>query len=450
MKFTGMITSVALILPMAMLGSVSAQAGATLTLSDAIQTALENSPTYDSAEKNEVVNRLQYRSSIAKLLPSIDFSSTDGLQNNIPIASNAATLLTPNPTAPWYSTLNLGITENLYDNGVSLTGLAVADLSQDVAEISSLKVRDNLVLNVADEFYTYSLSSVLLEVRKQQQALLEKQFDLLSSQYQQGFKTRADFLRLKTQVQQAEIDRIEAEDALTQSGTKLRQILGINLKQDTTYSFTPVSVAWNEKFDVLKEIHQPSLDQFYDTRIAKLQNDINEKSVDLVRRNYYPQVDLTTGANYNNQSYLNSTEPFSAGHQLSWDALITVQYNLWDWGIRKRAVQIAEGTRDMQADTITLGLQQDQQDLEGMMGNFAKIKRNFRLSRELLGMQEESNSLLEAQYREGKVTYLDLITSLNGLLNSKIQFCTSYFDVLRSLAKYDYYKGQIYDSLLKK
>ena len=171
----------------------------------------------------------------------------------------------------------------------------MADLGQNLAQINSLKVRDSLVLNVATEFYTYSLSFVLLDVRKQQQALIEKQFDLLSSQYQQGFKTRADFLRLKTQVQQAEIDRINAEDQLTQSATKLRQILGINLKEDASYSFAPVAVAWNEKFDLLKEIREPSLDQFYDARIAKLQNEINDKSVDLVRRNYYPQVNLTVG-----------------------------------------------------------------------------------------------------------------------------------------------------------
>ncbi len=38
--------------------------------------------------------------------------------------------------------------------------------------------------------------------------MLGKQFEMLSSQYQQGFKIRADYLRLKTQVQQAEIDSI--------------------------------------------------------------------------------------------------------------------------------------------------------------------------------------------------------------------------------------------------
>ena len=443
MKLVGIIT-------LSLFWSIFAQASVSLTLSDAIQTALQNSPTYDTAEKTETINHLKYRSAIAKLLPSLDFSTTDGLQNNIPIASNAAFLLTPNPTAPWYSSLNVGFTENLYDNGVSLTGLAVADLGQTLSQISSLKVRDSLVLSVASEFYTYSLSSVLVDVRKQQQALIEKQFDLLSSQYQQGFKTRADFLRLKTQVQQAEIDRINAEDQLTQSTTKLRQILGINLKEDTSYSFTPVTVAWEETFDQLKEIREPSLDQFYDARIAKLQNEINDKSVDLVRRNYYPQVNVTFGGLYNNQSYLNSDEPFSAGHQLSWDALVTVQYNFWDWGIRKRDVQIAEGNRDIQSDSITQGLQTVRQDLEGMMGSFTKIKRNYKLSRELLGMQEESNRLLEQQYREGKVSYLDLITSLDGLLNSKVQFCSSYFEVLQNLAKYDYYKGQIYESLLQK
>src|ERR1700733_6001689 len=57
-----------------------------VSLADAIRIALKNSPGFDVAEKTQTVNDLQYRNAIAKLLPSLDFTTTDGLQKNIPVA----------------------------------------------------------------------------------------------------------------------------------------------------------------------------------------------------------------------------------------------------------------------------------------------------------------------------------------------------------------------------
>lgn len=91
-----------------------------LTLSQAIDYAVRSSPLMDSAKKSQVIRGWEYKNAIAKLLPSLDFSSSYGLQNNIPI-NGTYTLISPNTTAPWYSALSLGINENLYDNGVSVS-----------------------------------------------------------------------------------------------------------------------------------------------------------------------------------------------------------------------------------------------------------------------------------------------------------------------------------------
>jgi outer membrane protein TolC len=419
-------------------------------LAETIRTAIDNSPTIDAAQKTVAVNALQYKSSIAKLLPSLDFTTTDGLQNNIAVSSNQDALFFSNPTAPWASSLNLGLTESLYDNGVTLTSIAISDLNRTLADVSAQKARDTLVLNIATEFYTYSQSKVLLQVRIQQKKILDKQYELLEAQYQQGFKTRADYLRLKTQVQQAEIDLISAEDAIQQSLARLKGDMGVNDKPGKEVSdFIPVEVNRNERFDILENAKAPELADFYDMRLGKIQTDINDKNVDLVKRQYYPQISLNGGVAYQNQSFLNSTTPFEDGHQLSWNALVTIQYNLWDWGIRNRNIDVAEYSRDIQTDTINLGLEQVHSSVEQLISGFTRIHRNYKLSLDLLAMEEESNRLVEQQYQDGKVTYLDLITSLTELLNAKVQYYSAYYEALLNVAKYDYYKGNIYDSLTK-
>jgi outer membrane protein TolC len=121
--------------------SSSASGYQTFNLKKTIQFAIEHSPALSSSKKNLTISELQYRSSWARLLPSLDLITTHGLENNIPIAANNS-FLTPNAAAPWYSSLNLGLTETLYDNGVTLTNISIADLTQKYSTLSYKKARD--------------------------------------------------------------------------------------------------------------------------------------------------------------------------------------------------------------------------------------------------------------------------------------------------------------------
>ena len=421
------------------------------SLRDAVRFALENSPTFDTAKKTQAIRELEYRNAVAKMLPSADATAVHGLQNNVPIAGTPSVA---NPTAPWYSSLNLGLTESLYDNGVSLTQASIADLNRDLAAITYMKARDSLTLDVTLAFYRFSLSTILLDVRKQQQTVLEKQFRTLTSQYQQGFKTKADYLRLKTQVQRAEIDRITAENSIELASAELQRLLGAGYGSPSHPSFQPISIQLdaqsNDRLEDSFPEKPPAFEDLYDSRITRLQEEVNGKAVTLARRNYWPQVSLTSGVTYSNSNYLNSGTPFTATHQLSWNALVTVQYNFWDWGTRSRSVQVSEYNRDIQQNGLHQGLLDIGAQITNLMVDLSRIKRNYKLSRELLDLEQESNHNVESQYREGKVTYLDLITSLNSLLDAKVQYYTAHFDALQGIAKHQYFEGKIYEALAGK
>lgn len=442
-------------IPLAIATFLSASAWASLkplSLQDAVQFALENSPAFDTAKKTQAIRELENKNAFAKLLPSVDFSTTNGLQNNIPIASanGNTSLWTPNSSAPWYSSVNLGVSETLYDNGVSFINLSITHLNRELAALAYLKNRDSLALDVASEFYRYSLATTLLEVRKQQQAVLEKQLKALSSQYQQGFKTKSDFLRIKAQAQRAEIDRITAENNIILSSAELRKLLGVSYRDKDPPSFNPIRVNRDQSIERRFPKKTPPFENTYDYRITKIQEQVNDKAVTLTQRNFWPQVSVISGVSYYNQNYLNSNTEFSAGNQLSWNAVLTLQYNIWDWGTRRRDVEISKYNRDIQENSMNQGLLEINAKITGVMADISRISHNYKLSQELLSLEEESNRNLEIQYREGKVTYLDLVTSLNSLLDAKVQFHTSYFDALQAVAKYRFYEGNIYEALVEK
>src|SRR5262249_2313371 len=146
------------------------------------------------------------------------------------------------------------------------------------------------------------------------------------------------------------------ENTILQSEANLRKLLGVSLEAREPPLFEPVKVNRTQNADTLLSASAPDIHSFFDYQITKIQEEINGSNVSLAKRKYYPQVSLNSGASYINQNYLNSNTVFSAGHQLSWNTLLTVQYNLWDWGSRKRDVEIAEYNRDVQENGLNQNL----------------------------------------------------------------------------------------------
>jgi outer membrane protein len=415
-------------------------------LRQTVEYATQHSPSVVSAKATLLITELQYKTQVGKMLPSLDFSATHGLQNNIPINIGNG-LYSLNSAAPWSSALNLGVTETLYDNGNTLTQASIARLNQELASQNYRKTRETVTLDVSNEFYQLSLAIILLEVRKQQEVTVRRQFQTLTHQYQQGLKTKTDYLRLKTQVQRAELQRISAENDIQLSYTVLRKLLAVGLHNPTLFEFEPLRVQKAEKLEALLPSDKPSIDEFYDSKTFAIQNEINGKHVYLTERNYWPQVFITGGIAYSNFAYLNSGLPFNNGSQLTWNALLTFQYNIWDWGIRKRNVEVAQLNRDIQENTLTQNLLEVDAAINSLMLSIYRIQKSLILNQELLTSEEQTYHTLETQYREGKVTYLDLITGLNSLLDAKIQFYSTYFEALRNKAKHSYYKGKLYETI---
>jgi outer membrane protein len=423
-----------------------------LQLKDAVLLALESSPSIDFAKKTHLIRKAEYKNAVFKLLPSLDLTTTHGLQTNIPFGPNSSFYIS-NPSAPWYGSISLTLNESLYDNGVSWTQMSIAELNQEVALLSQFKSRDDLVLKVAEEFYRFSRAMALVEVRKQQQDILQKQFKTLSEQYYQGLKVRSDFLRFKSQLQRAEIDSLSSKNAIQLSLNEIRKLIGKNDFENETpddvLQFEPILIKKDEKMKNFFPKKKPKIKEFYDYKIIKLKNEINNKSVVLAKRNYWPQALLSAGVTYYNQNYLNSSLPFNEGNQISWNVLLSLNYNFWDWGIRRRDIEIAQYNRDVQFDTLQQELIEQDLQINNLLLEVSRNEKSFSMNRELLEIEEQTYQRLETQYREGKVAYLDLITGLKNLLDAKEQFYTSYFDVLQNFARYKYFEGKVYETIFE-
>jgi outer membrane protein TolC len=81
------------------------------------------------------------------------------------------------------------------------------------------------------------------------------------------------------------------------------------------------------------------------------------------------------------------------------------------------------------------------------MLELSRLTANYRLNDELLQLTQESFDTLETEYRNGKISYLDIITGLNDLLDAKVGFYSAHFALLQNIAQYRFYEGNLYDSV---
>lgn len=415
----------------------------TLNLKSAVQFAVENSPGLEATRREMAITDMERKNAFSVFLPQLDLTSTHGLSDRDPslgINNNNSALGTNRNV----SEFGLGLTENIYDNGISLLRYDSAKVTRQIAEMNYANERDRLVLAITSQFLELSLVMRLHEVQKTQYDIINKQFNSISSLYKQGVKTRRDYLRFSSELRRSQIQLQNAETRVKNTQADLVKLIASTEQiNNNTFKFEPEPVNASVVKNVPKE--KPDLEKHWIFQVAKLRSEIFENDVTIARRSYYAEVFLTGGASYGSSNYWKTGSDFSDNDFTSWNALLRINFNLWDWGIRNRNITIAKDRKVQREKTIETELNEFVASNEKLMTNINLSNENFLTAQELLSIETAGYAFLESEYRNGRVTYLDLILGLRDLLNAKIQMFTSFYDLRTQLFQYKYHQGQLYE-----
>lgn len=406
----------------------------TLDLKQAVQYAVDHSPLLEAFRREVAITDMLRKNAYSVMLPQLDLSSRHGVADRDPTLG----------LNKYVSEAGVGITENLYDNGISLLGYDAAKITKRIADLTYENERDRLAFNIASQFLNLSLVTRLLEVQKTQYDIIQRQFNSISSQYKQGVKTRRDYLRFKSELRRSEIQLQNAETRLKNASADLIKLLTSTEEishTDFRFHAEPVALATVKRVPQQK----PVVENHWIFQVARLRSETFEIDVDIARRDYYPNVFLTGGAFYGSNNYWKTGSDFNDNDFTSWNAILTVNFNLWDWGIRNRNITIAKDRKIQREKTIETELNEFIATNEKLMTNMNLSNANFLTAQELLTIETEGYAFLESEYRNGRVTYLDLILGLRDLLNAKIQMFTSFYDLRTQLLQYKYHQGLLYE-----
>lgn len=408
---------------------------APMSLREAMSYAVQHAPQLDTARRTAELTVINRKNANAAFLPTLDFTGALGKRGSSPS--------TPGQNST-NSSVGLQLSENLYDNHESLDQLRIAKIREEQGQIQALEARDQFFLDVSQRFYQYSLDRKLLEIQETQFEILKKQYDLVSEGYQAGLRTRKDYLRFRTQISRSEIDLRTARNTIALSKQDLFRLIGVPLGTEPGFDFSI-----DEAAPTLAPLSEIKVENHRQYRIALLDERAQAAVKKVEMRKNWPQIYLNGGINYGAADFVGSGFAYNQLDSISFNAGLTLRYNILDWGIRRRNVEAAEINEAIAANARTENLLQVRNNIQKLQLDYRQLVDNYRLSEELLELENKNLESMALEYRQGRVQYLDYITSLQNLSDAQTRRYSALFDLKKAQLTYRYNQGTLYEAIFE-
>lgn len=420
------------VLALATLLAFSAQSEERWDLARTLSFALESAPGRLLADESRASTEDSERAARGGLFPTLTAKSSHGFAGVNPGSTT---------TEPWASASSLELSVPLYDNGQSWRTLRTARLASESARLKAIESIQQLGLDVIRAYYDYSYRGYSLDAVKSRRDTLSKQYRLADSLYRQGLRTKVDVRRFEIQDQRAALELRQAEAEMQRSVAKLRALLGF--KDGGGPSFAPVSLEAPKTVAVTTAAAPLRVEDLRARKMAAIQVESSRESYEGDRRTLWPQLSLDGSTSYGWANYLGN--PTAPDATLSWSALASLNFVLFDGGVRRAntskalhalrssEIELAKIDADLKSQMTSLEI-----DLQLLRGNL-EANRQLRL------LEEENYAVLEARYRDGKTNYLDLIDGLQSLLRARLGEFSGTSDYRLKEAEKMYYEGRIHE-----
>ena len=153
----------------------------------------------------------------------------------------------------------------------------------------------------------------------------------------------------------------------------------------------------------------------------------------------WPQLTLGAQYNFSDSSFWAGSSYIPSLNQ-NWSITLGVSYVLWDWGTERRSRESGFRNNSIRENEVY-------QEIRTARMNYDLNREKIRVARkvyaqraQVLSDERESYNIISRDYREGKITFLDYVSSLRSYTSAEL----GVFQALVELNKV------YYESLLQK
>jgi outer membrane protein TolC len=385
--------------------------------------------TYEPNTSNYVANP-----GLSKLLAA-------GNTNGPSACINAAGQVTPciavprpgeNGTAYNYFSIQLNVTQNIWDFGRTLNAMRQAKATERSTAQDLATARHTVDLNVRSAFYAALADQQLVEVAKEQVEDLKKHTALAQARFDVGAGARSDLSLAIANEQNAVVALFTAQNNVDVAKATLNQAMGA-LSSDISYTLVPTPLELGTKIPSVDQGTEQALQARPDFLSAIQKIDAQQRLVDAQTDNLLPSL-----AAAGNLGWTGYTTPLI----YNWQIGITLTVPIYTGGLDFHKIAEYKATLDgliASRDTIAL---QVRLDVQTAVLTAQQTKASLDSAKAAVKSGEDALALAEGQYQVGVGSIVTLddaqvteVTAKAGLIQADYSFETA-------LAKLKYSLGE--------
>lgn len=394
-----------------------------VTLTEAIQRALQVQPLMVAARGEIRTSGAAMRASNGAFLPTITTGGSWGRRGGTGL--NNLNQIVTTPTAISYSG-SISASVDLFAGFRRLADRRASAATQDAADAGLVDVRFRVILDTRGLFYDALATEELVRVAQSQVRRAQQQLQISVEKLRAGSATRSDSLRSTVDFGNARIDLLEAQANLAAAQANLGRQIGVD---------QPVRAAPDSVLPPLPDtaaLRAIAVERAPRVEQADAQARAARARVVVSRATYFPRITYSAGnSSSSSQPPWDHTTPYLTG----WNVGVGVSWTLFNGFSRESQVVSASVLRDNAeanaADMRRAVTAEIAQQIAALATAYEKIdiaRANVSAATEDLRVQNE-------RYRVGAATILDLLTSQAALTTAEKDYVQARFDYLIARAQ---------------
>ena len=444
-KLTVIAVIIVLIILLTLAVASYSYAAESLTLEQAVDTALRNNPGLKAADAEiEAADAGVLRSSsgfLPKVTVSETWSKTDnplmvlGTKLNQEIVTqsdfNPTVINNPEPISN-YNT-RLSVVQPLFNGGREYIGRTQAKLAKDASVQDRERGRQETVYNVIKAYYGLLLAKEYNRVAFQSLEASEANLKLAEARYKAGAVLQSDLLRAKVQYAEVKEMLTRSENGIKLAVAELNFAMG--MPQGAKYETTGSLAAQDLKADVNAEIGEAE-EKRPDLIAMNLNRQNSEQSVTQARTDYLPSLNLMGQVDWNSSAV-------AGDDAKSWAVMAVFQWNLFDGLVTRSKVKeaLAPSSRMKFLEEQTRSAVQLQ--VRQAYYNFTASLDRIAATASSVQEAEEGLRIVQKRYETGMTAFVDVLGAESALIRARTNALQALYDNNISQAELKLAKGTL-------
>ncbi|MEO0161206.1 MAG: TolC family protein [candidate division WOR-3 bacterium] len=396
----------------------------TISLQEAIDIALNRSPTYLESQATLAKTKIQFLRALSYLLPT---NSTTGSWTESEYQKIQST----------YYAGSINFTFPLFDLDV-ISAIFTAHGQKQGATIKYQQDVGNLVLNIKKAYYNIITANELVKAADKAMLRALENKKLAEIKYKLGSASRLELLQAEVFYFQTLQNNSRAKAFEAQAQQELKALLNIDRDIYPTDTFVTPDTFVLPDLDSLKKLLQTVN---WNIRLAKQMYNLSRTNLWFAILAFLPKISLFYGYNTKVDSFSLDFDYLERNTTKNYG--VNISFPIFE--IKSLIFNYLEAKKDLQIKKFNLEkttLESEKALLTSYYG-FQEAIDKLRFSRKSLEVASEASAIAYEQYNLGVISFLDLLKTEEDYYNARVNYLQALNDYYLQQANFSYLLGMI-------